>query len=92
MKKVKIMLAVMVVLTTAGGVLAFRISEAKRGIAICTREMLGSQCPPGRGCLDQEIWRRLGGGIPNICYSSRPPNMPCNQLKCELPIQTLPQQ
>jgi hypothetical protein len=90
MKKVKIMLAVIAVLATTGGVLAFRISESKRFIQVCTSMTINGRCRPGP-CQGNPIPVKFGGNIPLICYSSVLSIPVCNQLVCERVGQTFPQ-
>jgi hypothetical protein len=76
------MLAVIIVLTTAGGVLAYRISESKRFIQICTRPILSNGECQVIACLNPPIPRKFIDGTPNICYYSLPPGRNCNELLC----------
>jgi hypothetical protein len=92
MKKLRIMLAAIIVLSTAGGVLAFKISEAKRNIRICTLEPDDNGKCPLRLCGGLPFGAKFGANIPEICYSSVPPSVNfCNQLLCTRIGQTLPQ-
>jgi hypothetical protein len=93
MKRVKIMLAVIAFLTTAGGVLAFKISEAKRSIQICTAPLFDGYCPPQLQCKGgMPIGRRFApvGPVP-ICYTYFIGLGGCDQRLCPLQGFTLPE-
>jgi hypothetical protein len=92
MKKVKIMLAVIAVLATAGGVLAFRISESKRFIQICTRPILSGEVCQVVPCLNPPVPRKFLDVRPfNVCYYSLPPGHNCNEFLCTFKGFTAPQ-
>jgi hypothetical protein len=69
MNKVKIVLSVIVIMTTIGGVAAFKAT--KRNMAMCTTIMIGSGlCPTGRLCGPQPISAKFVNDNPNICVAA----------------------
>jgi hypothetical protein len=92
MKRVKILLAVIVILSTAGGVLAFKMNEARRGIRVCTAPTINGECPLDLMCQGAPIFRKLGQDEINLCYTSYVPNVSdCRFFKCTISGETLPE-
>lgn len=86
MKKIKIVMAAIIVLSTAGGVLAYKLNEA-RFIRICTlgEPQSGQPCPM-MPCNDAPaIAVKFVASGPPICYYSLPsPSINCRDLICKL--------
>lgn len=87
MKRVRIILAVIIVLGTAGGVLAFKINEAKRNLLVCTAPLVNNVCqlPCNPGL---PLPRKVVIGGPVICYTIVPQLVNCGSRLCLVSVQT----
>ncbi|SEW39191.1 hypothetical protein SAMN05428988_5018 [Chitinophaga sp. YR573] len=82
MNKVKILLSVIIILSTVGGIFAFKTT--KRDTVICTISMLNGTCPSMRSC-DTAVAVKFRLGLPNACYTTII-STACKDTYCPTPV------